>query len=72
MSNPELIFRFLTDRIPAPFCDDCIAAQTGVSPRQQVHPIATAFGLTTDFSRVKGVCSLCKNDKLVTKALRYT
>jgi hypothetical protein len=71
MTNPERVHKFLTDRTPAPVCDDCIASNAAVTPRQQVNPIAGAFGLTTDFDRAKGTCTICKAEKLVTRSLRY-
>ena len=71
MTGPERVHKFLTARTPAPVCDDCIAAHADVSPRQQVNPIAATLGLTTDFSRDKGNCSMCKADKLVTRSLRF-
>lgn len=71
MTVPERIHKFLTERTPEPICDDCIAERSDVSPRQQVNPIASALGLTTDFRRGHGTCSICKNDKLVTRSLRY-
>lgn len=71
MSNPERIYTFLRQHTPAPICDDCVAKQAEVEPRQQVNPIASALGLTTDFVRAKGTCSICKGEKLVTRSLRY-
>ncbi|MEZ5765006.1 MAG: hypothetical protein R3D69_12675 [Xanthobacteraceae bacterium] len=71
MTNPERVFGFLTKKTPWPVCDDCIGVHSDVSPRQQVNPIAAALGLTTDFHRARGECSMCKNEKLVTKSLRY-
>ncbi len=70
-TNPERVYRFLRERTPAPLCDDCIAEGAEVSPRQQINPITASLGLTTDFDKVHGTCSLCKNDKLVTRSLRY-
>jgi hypothetical protein len=71
MTNPERIHKFLTERTPAPVCDDCVAKHADVEPRQSVNPIAAALGLTTDFDRKKGTCSICKSDKLVTRSLRH-
>jgi hypothetical protein len=72
MTSPERVHKFLTQRTPSPICDDCIAIHAHVSPRQQINPIAATLGLTTDFSRAKGTCSMCKADKLVTRSLRYS
>lgn len=72
MSIPERVYNLLRQHTPAPICDDCIAKHAEIAPRQQVNPIATALGLTTDFARVKGACSMCKIEKLVTRSLRYS
>lgn len=72
MDKTEQVFQFLTERTPPPVCDDCVALQTEISPRQQVNVIARALGLTTDFDRAQGVCSICKSEKLVTRSLRHT
>jgi hypothetical protein len=73
MSKPELIHRFLTARSPAPVCDDCLAEEAGVQPRNQVNPIARTLALTRDFDRAKGECSLCKNEtKYVTWSVEQT
>jgi len=42
----------------------------GLGLSQQAHAaqITAALGTTSDFVRIKGVCSLCKNDRMVIKA----
>jgi hypothetical protein len=67
---PERIHRYLTARTPEPICDDCVAQGSDVN-RETVNPITQTLGLTTDFAKVRGTCSLCKNEKLVTRSLRY-
>ena len=72
MDNPEKVYAFLREHTPARFCDDCIRARAGIQARAAVSPIAGALGLTTDFHRARGVCSICKKQtKLVTRSLRY-
>jgi hypothetical protein len=70
MDNPETIFVFLKARSPEGICDDCIARETGVAPRQQISPIVQALGLTSDFDRSIGVCFFCQGQKLVTRSLQ--
>ena len=70
MDNPETIFTFLRARSPEGICDDCIARETGVAPRQQISLVARAFGLTSDFDRSMGVCFFCQGEKLVTRSLQ--
>jgi hypothetical protein len=71
VSNPKTIYNFLVVNTPLPYCDDCIAQSTSISPRQQVNPISSAFGLTTDFDRQEAICHQCKSTKLVTRSLRH-
>ena len=70
MDNPETIYSFLKARSPEGVCDECIARETGVTPRQQINPIARAFGLTSDFDRSMGICVFCHGQKLVTRSLQ--
>jgi hypothetical protein len=70
MDNPETIYSFLKARSPEGVCDECIARETGVTPRQQINPIARAFGLTSDFDRSLGICFFCHGQKLVTRSLQ--
>ena len=37
--NADRITRFLADRRPAPFCDDCIADKRGLSNRREANRI---------------------------------
>lgn len=67
---PERVYGFLRGRTPDPACDDCVAKGTGV-PRENVNPLTTTLGLTTDFVKARGICSLCQGTKLVTRSLRY-
>ncbi len=71
VTNPEAIYEFLTSRTPASYCDDCVARNTSIGPRQQVNPICAALGLTSDFDRQQGVCQDCRGTKLVTRSLRH-
>ena len=67
-TNPEKVFKFLRDHTPAPICDDCIAK--GINARREPVNVMTAvLGLTREFDKRHGTCSLCKNDKLVTRSL---
>lgn len=71
MTIPERVHSFLRERTPASVCDDCLAKHAEISQRQTVNTIAGALGLTTDFERREATCSLCQNEKLVTRSLRY-
>jgi hypothetical protein len=64
---PEQVFDYLKREAPAFQCDDCIAGVLHILPRNQINPIASAFGLTRDFRREKGQCAICDKVKLVTR-----
>lgn len=62
MSNKEKIRAFLASNQGA-FCDDCISAETGVRPRQNVNQICN--GNLDIFRRNdRGVCCRCGKSKL--------
>jgi hypothetical protein len=69
-TNPTRVYRALRERTPEAVCDDCLAEETGVG-RQSVNPWTEILGLTTDFDKKHGKCSVCQNEKLVTRSLRY-
>ncbi|MEY4708766.1 MAG: hypothetical protein RJB58_2489 [Pseudomonadota bacterium] len=64
---PEQVFGYLKSAAPHFQCDDCIAGVLHISPRNQINPITSAFGLTRDFRRVKDRCTVCDKVKLVTR-----
>ena len=70
LGNPETIYSFLKARSPEGVCDDCIARETGVAPRQQIALVTRSFGLTSDFDRSMGICFFCHGQKLVTRSLQ--
>lgn len=67
---PERVYGFIWQSTPAPVCDDCAAKATGV-PRENVNPLTQTLGLTSDFAKARGTCTLCQASKLVTRSLRY-
>ena len=68
MTNAETIHRFLVDRAPAAFCDNCIAKQAEVA-ELVVNTVTMAFGLTSDFQRTMGLCPVCQRHKLVIRSV---
>ena len=64
---PERIRELLVDLAPAPACDDCIQKDLGLRRRQQVQPVTSTLGLTSEFIREQNICSICKSSKLVTR-----
>lgn len=67
---PERVYGFIRQQTPAPICDDCVAKSTGAT-RENVNPLTQALGLTSDFTKVRGTCSVCQGSKLGTRSLRY-
>lgn len=68
ISVPERVNRFLKER-GTPICDRCIQQSLKLSLSSQVQQISSALGTTRDFKREKGLCSICKNRKVVTRSL---
>ena len=67
---PARVHGFLTEPTPKPVCDECVAEGASV-PRENANLITEALGLTTDFAKARGTCSLCRHIRLVTRSLRY-
>ncbi len=59
------VTKYLTERRPNPFCDDCIFKLASLTRRQQAHRVTSALGTTADFKRAAGHCSECGKTKLV-------
>ena len=68
---PQRIHGFLTENAPAGFCDDCLKGQLELANRQQVWPVTTTLGLTSDFDKTVGVCSGCGKDTKLVKSRRW-
>jgi hypothetical protein len=71
MTIPERVHRFLIDRRPDGFCDDCTCRELRLSRRQEVAPVTKSFGLTAEFIRHLGSCGSCAHprNKLVIHAI---
>ena len=63
--NADRITRFLADRRPALFCDDCIADMLGLSHRREANRITSTLGKSSIFWRDVGACSVCAQHKQV-------
>lgn len=66
----ERVYHFLVEHTPQPICDDCVAKAISIS-RENVNQLTAVLGLTSDFGKANGTCTLCKNTKLVTRSRRY-
>ena len=59
------VSEFLIARSPDAFCDDCIAANLGLSIRQHANHKTRELANSPRFDRRKGKCSICGGTKLV-------
>jgi hypothetical protein len=68
-ANPERIAarigRFLAERVPHLFCDDCITDELDLSHRRQANRVTAVFGKGDAFWRDVAACSLCRKHKQV-------
>lgn len=71
MTEAEQIVGFLKKNRPKAYCDDCIANELKLGSRQRAQRVTEVLGLTIEYRRERGVCSICKNDipKLVIHAV---
>jgi hypothetical protein len=46
-------------------CDGCIVRALGLAAHAQSAQITAALGTTSDFTRKRGHCSVCGNERLV-------
>ena len=64
MTEAEQIVGLLKRTRANPVCDDCITDELKLLRRQRAQRVTVALGLTVEYRREKGVCSICKNDLL--------
>jgi hypothetical protein len=60
---------FVTFR-SAPICDRCITGGLGLTTQAHAAQITATLGTTSDFKRKTGICSVCKNERIVIHATR--
>lgn len=61
---------FITAGRPAAFCDLCIVKALNLTQTAHASQNTAALGTTSDFTRAKGQCSSCKNERIVIRATR--
>ena len=66
---PERIYEFL-DRNGGELCDDCIREELGLTNRNQVSQVTSAFAATPLFQRWHDLCLSCGRGKLVIDKMR--
>jgi hypothetical protein len=70
MHSHEQVYRFLKDNRDNGYCDDCLAAATGVEAGEVTMTTTTMRLFPLEFSRSQSRCPQCSRDgKLVTFAI---
>jgi hypothetical protein len=64
----DQVRKFVSRLSPDAVCDDCIADKLGLSLRQQVNRKTRELAGTDGFVRSKERCSICGQEKLVTRS----
>jgi hypothetical protein len=54
-----------------PVCDRCIMGALKLTAHAHSAQITGALGTTSDFTRKMGICSLCKNERVVIDAASH-
>jgi hypothetical protein len=54
----------------APVCDGCIVDALNLTAHAHSAQITAALGTTSDFTRQRAQCSVCKNERIVIHASR--
>lgn len=65
MTVLEDVSDFIKARPPNAVCDDCIADGLELTLRQHANHKTRELARQAGFTRHRGVCSICKNTKLV-------
>lgn len=60
----------ITKQHGKPICDRCICEALSLTAHAHAAQITGALGTTSDFTRERGVCSMCKNERTVICAHR--
>lgn len=68
MTRGEQVASFLRQNKGKLYCDDCLASELRLANRQQANTHTGTLAQTSDFTKTKGTCSVCQEDKLVTCA----
>jgi len=64
MANADRFMRFLKESGLA-WCDDCLSAKTGITPRQQINQIGSKLRKNGLIFRDRGRCAGCRKIKIV-------
>jgi hypothetical protein len=59
---------WISQHHPRPICANCIVEAIDLSSPAHSAQITAALGTTSDFFRGRGVCSFCRNQRVVIRA----
>lgn len=71
MTNTDRIKATL-ESVDAPICDDCLAMQAAIQPRQQVNQICRQLADHGEVDREQGMCTICGKAKIVNSVITST
>jgi hypothetical protein len=68
MTVAQQVSAFLNAKKPAVFCDECITTSLSLQRHQQAQQVTSAGAASGGFTRVRGTCSNCRKNVIVTHA----
>jgi hypothetical protein len=68
---PQRVAAFLKSKVPAAFCDECIATLLGLKRHQQAQQATSGLAASGAFTRHPGTCGNCHKSVLVTHAYSW-
>ena len=66
----QRINHFIAGHFPNAVCDRCVCEALDFYSSAEAAQIADALGTTSDFERRRGLCVVCKNERIVASANR--
>jgi hypothetical protein len=66
----QRVNKFIVDHLPDAVCDRCICEAMHFNSHAHAAQITGALGTTSDFDRRRGECALCKNERVVIRAIK--
>jgi hypothetical protein len=66
----QRINHFISGHFPNAVCDRCVCEALDFYSSAEAAQITDALGTTSDFDRRRGLCVVCKNERIVVSANR--
>ncbi|KQT04096.1 hypothetical protein [Rhizobium sp. Leaf386] len=61
---------FVTSHPPNALCDRCICDAMNFNSHAHSAQITGALGTTSDFERLRGICNVCKEERVVIRCMK--